>query len=75
MKIEGGAPYLRQLLLHRPLLGLLDRNLQALRLAGTFWIGGRITNGTVRGRVHLSTMSTKLLWHYYRTCSVRKTVR
>ena len=35
------------------MLRLLDCNLQTFGFAGTFWIGGRITNGTVGSRIHL----------------------
>lgn len=45
------SPYLGQAVVHGTLLGLLDGNLQALRLAGAFGVGRRIADGAVGGGV------------------------
>ncbi len=46
-------PYLGHSLLHSSCLCLLYGNLEPFRLAGTFWIGGRITDGTIGSLVHV----------------------
>jgi hypothetical protein len=52
----NNVPYLCQSFVHRPLLCLLDGNLKSLGFAGTFWVGWRITNGTVRSCIHIGVI-------------------
>ena len=51
---QGISPYLGHSLIHGPLLRLLDGNLEPLRLARTFGIGGCIANSAIGSRVHVT---------------------
>jgi hypothetical protein len=52
-RLRTSAPSLFQLLFHGAVFGLSDRDLETLRLAWAFRIGWRITDGTIRSRIHL----------------------
>lgn len=50
--VDYPVPYLGQPLVHGTLFGLLDSDLQPLRLAGAFRIWRRIADGTVWRCIH-----------------------
>jgi hypothetical protein len=53
MLFKEDLPNLSHFTFHSPVLCLPHRKLKTLRLAGTFWIGRRITYGTIGSRIHI----------------------
>jgi hypothetical protein len=54
------APYLGQPFIHSALFRLLDCDLQSLRFARAFWIGGSIANRAVGSFIHISSTASSI---------------